>query len=165
MKRFTKNVLYGLFHFYSPEGRDSRQTFCDICKGFFLLALFGMFLSTWRNTLAVMSVLDFLAITPYGCWVLCIIFELMLLAGFACATIRRWQDLGIQIPKNDSVTALIQRPRFWEVLLSEEGSREKNEHGEAPEDNPIPLISEHDLKNAIRKKLFSDVDDWQELKK
>ncbi len=165
MKRFTKNVLYGLAHFCVPSGRDSRQTFCDIYKGFILLALLGVFLCAWRNTLAVMFVRDWLAISEFGCWVICIIFELFLLVAFASAVMRRWQDLDIRIPKDDSFQELIKRPRFWEVLASEEGSREKNRYGDAPADNPVPLISEEDLKEAVRKKLFVDVNEWEELKK
>ena len=165
MKRFTKNVLYGLAHFCVPSGRDSRQTFCDIYKGFILLALLGVFLCAWRNTLAVMFVRDWLAISEFGCWVICIIFELFLLVAFASAVMRRWQDLDIRIPKDDSFQELIKRPRFWEVLASEEGSREKNQYGDAPADNPVPLISEEDLKEAVRKKLFVDVNEWEELKK
>ena len=168
MLRFIKNVLYGLLFFCVLRGRDSRQTFCDIFKGFLLLALLGVVACFLRNSLAIMSVRNFFAINDLGCWVLCIFFEMFLLTGFACATVRRWQDLGIDIPKDDSVMDLIQRPVFWEILSGEDGSREKNQHGEAPEDNPIPLISEQDLKNAIRKKLFSgdpQQDNWKELKK
>ncbi len=165
MKRFTKNVLYGLSHFCSPGGRDSRQTFCDIYKGFILLALFGIFACVWRNTLAVMFVRDWLAITEFGCWTVCGVFELLLLLAFTCAVIRRWQDLDIRIPKEESIRQLIQRPRFWEVLATEEGSNQKNQYGEAPADNPAPLISEQDLKKAIRKKLFVHVDSFEEIKK
>ena len=159
MKRFTKNVLHGLSHFCIPSGRDSRQTFCDIYKGFILLALFFIFVCVWRNTLAVVFVRDWLAITEFGCWVICIICELFLLLAFACAVLRRWQDLDIRIPKDDSFQELIKRPRFWQVLASEEGSPEKNQYGQAPADNPVPLIGEEDLKEAVRKKLFVDVDE------
>ena len=165
MKRFTKNVLHGLSHFCIPSGRDSRQTFCDIYKGFILLALFGIFFCAWRNTIAVMFVRDWLAITEFGCWVMCIIFELFLLLAFVCAVLRRWQDLDIRIPREESFKDLIKRPRFWEVLATEEGSRERNQHGPAPDDNPVPLISEADLKEAVRKKLFVGIDEWEELKK
>ena len=169
MIQFIKNVLYGLFHFYSPFGRDSRQTFCDIVKGFVLLSLFGIFVCTWRSTLAAMSILDWFALNEQSCWLLCILFELVLLSGFVCSTVRRWQDLGIRIPKNDSLWELIHRARFWEVLSSEEGSREKNEYGDAPEENPVPLVNEYDLKNAITRRLFCDngeeEETFKELKK
>lgn len=165
MKRFTKNVLHGLSHFCIPSGRDSRQTFCDIYKGFILLALFGVFVCVWRNTLAVMFVRDWLAISELGCWIMCGIFELFLLVAFTCAVMRRWQDLDIRIPKDDSFGELIQRPRFWKVLAREEGSSEKNQYGEAPADNPVPLVDEKDLKEALRKKLFIGLDEWEELKK
>ena len=165
MKRFIKNVLHGLSHFCTSNGRDSRQTFCDIYKGFILLALFFIFVCVWRNTLAVMFVRDWLAISEFACWVICGIFELFLLLAFACAVIRRWQDLDIRIPKDNSFGELIKRPRFWEVLASEEGSREKNQYGEAPADNPVPLVSEKDIKEAVRRKLFVGMDDWEELKK
>lgn len=157
MLRFTKNTLHGLFHL-TPGGRDSRQTFCDIYKGFILLALFGIFACTWRNTLAVLYVRDWLLISELGCWILCILFELWLAAAFGCAVMRRWQDLDIRIPKDDSFEELIKRSRFWEVLATEEGSREKNKYGDAPADNPVPIISESDLKKAVRKKLFVDLD-------
>ena len=44
------------------------------------------------------------------------------------------------------------------MLATEEGSRERNQYGDAPKDNPVPLISEEDLKEAVRKKLFVDID-------
>ena len=163
--RFIKNVVHGLTHFGTPSGRDSRQTFCDIYKGFILLALFGIFTCACRNTIAVMFVREWFVISELGCWVICILFELVLLIAFSCAVLRRWQDLDIRIPKDDSFQELIKRPRFWQVLASEEGSTEANQYGEAPADNPVPLISEEDIKRQVRKKLFLDVDEWEELKK
>lgn len=163
MARFINNVLYGLFHFYSPSGRDSRQTYCDIYRGFIVLALAGICLCVWRNTIAVMYVRDWLVISEQACWIIVILFELWLGVGFASAVMRRWQDLDIRIPKDDSFQELIQRRRFYEVLAHEEGSRERNQYGPAPKDNPVPLISEEDLKEAVRKKLFVDID-IQELK-
>lgn len=165
MKRFIKNNLHGLSHFCSPSGRDSRQTFCDIYKGFLLLALFGIFACAWRNTLAMLYLRDILVISEPACWILCILFELFLLLAFAMATLRRWQDLDIRIPQGDSFGELIKRPRFWQILASEEGSCEPNQHGPAPADNPVPLISEKDFKEEVLKKLFVDSDnDIQEIK-
>ena len=158
MKRFIKNTLHGLLHFGSLGGRDSRQTFCDICKGFLLLALFGIFACAWRNTLAALYLRDLLVISEEGCWVICILFELFLLCAFATAALRRWQDLDIRIPPNDSLGRLITRARFWQVLTTEEGSTEPNQHGPAPADNPVPLINEQDLKEDILQKLFVDLD-------
>ena len=165
MMRFIKNNIHGLVYFWSPSGRDSRQTFCDIYKGFILLALFGIFACAWRNTLAMLYLRDIFVISEQACWILCIIYELFLLLAFATATLRRWQDLDIRIPKDDSFGELIKRARFWEVLMSEEGSDEPNEHGPAPADNPAPLISEADFKEEVRKKLFVDLDhDIEEIK-
>ncbi len=165
MTRFIKNTLHGLLYFWSPGGRDSRQTFCDIYKGFLLLALFGIFACAWRNTLAMLYLRDIFVISEQACWVLCILFELFLLCAFATATLRRWQDLDIRIPRDDSLGELIKRARFWEVLASEEGSAEPNQYGPAPTDNPIPLISEADLKEEVRKKLFVDLEhDIEEIK-
>ena len=163
MLRFVNNVLYGLLHFYSPSGRDSRQTYCDIYRGFILLALAGICFCVWRNALAVVFVREWLAISESACWVLTILFEMWLLIAFAAAVMRRWQDLDIRIPKGDSFGELIKRPRFYEVLAHEEGSNEKNRYGEAPKDNPAPLVSEEDLKEVVRKKLFVEID-VEELK-
>ena len=85
-------------------------------------------------------------------------FELFLLLAFTTATLRRWQDLDIRIPKDDSFGELIKRARFWQVLMSEEGSAEPNQHGPAPTDNPVPLINDKDFKEEVRKKLFVDLD-------
>lgn len=158
MTRFIKNVLYGLVHFYSPAGRDSRQTYCDIYRGLIVLGLAGICFCVWRNTLAVMFVRQWLVISEGACWALTILFELWLLVAYAAAAVRRWQDLDIRIPPEESVRSLITRSRFYEVLAHEEGSRERNQYGEAPKENPVPLVSEKDLKEAVRKKLFADTD-------
>ncbi len=163
MKRFVCNVVYGLLHFWTTSGRDSRQTYCDIYRGFIVLALAGICFCMWRNTLAVMFVRQWLVISEGACWVITALFEIWLLAAYAAAVMRRWQDLDIQIPKGDSFKDLIQRPRFYEVLAHEEGSCEKNKFGPAPKDNPVPLISEDDLKKVISKKLFVDLD-YEQLK-
>ena len=164
MTRFLKNNLHGLINFWNPDGRDSRQTFCDIYKGFLLLALFGIFACVWRNTLVGLYLRDVFVISELTCWILCILFEILLICAFACATLRRWKDLDIRIPKDDSFEELIKRARFWEVLATEEGSREKNQYGDAPEDNPVPLVSEEDMRKEVRKKLFVDMDGVEELK-
>ncbi len=164
MIRFIKNNLHALTHFCALSGRTSRQAFCDICKGFILLALSGVFLCAWRNTLAVLYVREFLVISEWACWILTILFELILVAAFVCATIRRWQDLDIRIPKNESVKQLVQRPRFWQVLSSVEGSNDANQYGPAPKDNPVPLISEEDLKEDVAKQLFVDISDFENIK-
>ena len=158
MIRFANNLLYGLVHFCSPSGRDSRQTYCDIYRGLIVLALLGICVCVWRNTLAVMYVREWLVISEFACWILVIVFEICLFLAFCCAVMRRWQDLDIRIPKDDSFQELIKRRRFYEVLATEEGSRERNQYGDAPKDNPVPLISEEDLKEAVRKKLFVDID-------
>lgn len=158
MLRFIRNVIHGLVNFGSPSGRDSRQTYCDIYRGLILLAVAGVFLCAWRNTLAVLYVREWLVISETACWVLVILFELWLFLAFASAVMRRWQDLDIRIPKDDSFKELIKRRRFYEVLAHEEGSQEHNQYGDAPKDNPAPLISEEDLKEAVRKKLFVDID-------
>ncbi len=164
MSRFIHNVLHGLAYSFSPSGRDSRQTYCDIYRGFIVLALAGICFCVWRNTLAVLYVRRWLVISEGACWILALLFEFWLLIAYASAVMRRWQDLDIRIPKEDSFKELIKRRRFYEVLATEEGSREKNQYGDAPEDNPVPLISEEDLKEAIRKKLFVDIDDYEEIK-
>jgi len=164
MFRFVKNNLYALTHFASWSGRDSRQCFCDIYKGFILLALLGVFLCAWRNTLAILYIREYLIVSEMACWILTILFELVLVLAFACATIRRWQDLDIGIPKNESVLSLIQRPLFWQVLNSVEGSNNTNQYGPAPLENPVPLLSDSDLRESVKKQLFVDVDGFEELK-
>ena len=164
MLRFIKNNIYALVHFCSWSGRDSRQTFCDIYKGFIVLALLGVFLCAWRNTLTVLYIREYLVISEAACWILTILFELFLVAAFVCATIRRWQDLDIRIPKNESVKELIQRPRFWQVLSTAEGSNDPNQYGPAPKDNPVPLLSEEDLRQSVTKELFVDVDGLEDIK-
>lgn len=164
MIRFIKNNIYALTHFCVWSGRDSRQAFCDIYKGFILLALLGVFLCAWRNTITVLYIREYLVISEMACWVLTIFFELFLLLAFICAVIRRWQDLDIKIPKNESVAELIQRPRFWQVLSTAEGSHEKNQYGPAPKENPVPLISEEDLKESVSKQLFVDMSDLEDIK-
>ena len=165
MLRFIKNVLYGLLHFGSFSGRDSRQTYCDIYRGFIVLALAGICFCMWRNTLAVMYVREWLVISEKACWVVTILFELWLLMGFCAAVVRRWQDLDINIPQGDSFSELIKRPRFYEVLANEEGSRERNKHGDAPDDNPTPVICEDDFKKLLSNQLFVDTDtDSEQIK-
>ncbi len=163
MKRFIKNNLYGLSRFHSSSGRDSRQTFCDITKGFIFLAVVAFLLCFLRNTPFLKGILDFFVLSGFACVVLCILFELFLLVSFACAATRRWQDLDIRIPQEEDVRELICRRRFWEVLLQEEGSRETNQYGPAPKDNPVSLVSEEDMREVVRKKLFveftKDVED------
>ena len=164
MLRFIKNNLYALTHFCVWSGRDSRQAFCDIYKGFILLALAGIFLCTWRNTLAVLYIREYLVISETACWILTILLECFLGLAFICASIRRWQDLDIKIPKNESLAALIQRPRFWQVLSTVEGSNDPNTYGPAPKENPVPLISEEDLKESVSKQLFVDISDLENIK-
>lgn len=164
MIRFVKNNVYALLHFCSPAGRDSRQTFCDIYKGSILLTLLGVFVCVWRNTLALLYVRDWLVISETACWVLLAIFELVIILSFTCATVRRWQDLDIRIPANESLGKLIQRPRFWSVLATTEGSTEKNQYGPAPSDNPKSILTDEDIPANIRKKLFADLDGVEELK-
>lgn len=165
MGHFIKSNFHALLYGFSSSGRDSRRTFCDICEGFILLALAGIFLCAWRNTLAILLIRDWLVISEEACWVLCFLFEAFLIVAFINAVIRRWQDLDIRIPKEESVRDLVQRARFWEVLTREEGSSEKNQYGPAPADNPAPLVNEEDLKAALRKKLFVDVDsDIEQIK-
>lgn len=164
MIRFIKNNLFALFHFCSPSGRDSRQRFCDIYKGTILLALLGIFLCVWRNTIAVLYVRDWLVISEAACWILLAIFEAFILLSFICASVRRWQDLDIRIPANESIWGMIKEPRFWQVLASAEGSAEPNQHGPAPKENPVPLISKEDLKEDSSKQLFVNLDELEELK-
>ena len=164
MMHFIKNNLHALLHFCSPAGRDSRQAFCDIYKGSILLALFGIFICVWRNTIAMLYVREWLIISETACWVLLILFELIVLLSFICASVRRWQDLDIRIPAEESLYDLIKRPRFWEVLATEEGSNEKNKYGEAPAENPVPVIGEEDFKRDVHKKLFVDLDGFEEIK-
>lgn len=153
-----------MLHFGSLSGRDSCRTFRDVYKGCILLALLGVFLGAWRNTIAVLCIREWLVISDTACWVLVGIFELFVLLMFVSATVRRWQDLDIRIPLNESVWSLIQRARFWEVLANEEGSSEKNQYGPAPEDNPVPLLGPEDLKEQVKKKLFIDLDSVEEIK-
>lgn len=164
MIRFIKNNIYALLHFCSPSGRDSRQTFCDIYKGSIILALAGVFVGVWRNTLALLYLRDWLVISDTACWILVVIFELVVLLSFVCATVRRWQDLDIRIPANESLSDLIRRPRFWAVLATAEGSTEKNQYGPAPADNPKSLLAEGELPQDVHKKLFVDMDGIEELK-
>lgn len=164
MGHFVKNNIYALLHFCSPAGRDSRQMFCDIYKGSILLALAGVFICVWRNTIALLYVRDWLVISDTACWILLAIFEAIVCLSFVCATVRRWQDLDIRIPANESLRELIQRPRFWAVLASAEGSTEKNQYGPAPADNPKSLLAEGELPQDIHKKLFVDMDGIEELK-
>ena len=107
---------------------------------------------------------DWLVISDTACWILLAIFELVVCLSFVCATVRRWQDLDIRIPANESLRELIQRPRFWAVLASAEGSTEKNQYGPAPADNPKSLLAEGELSQDIHKKLFVDMDGIEELK-
>lgn len=164
MIRFIKNNIYALLHFCSPSGRDSRQTFCDIYKGTILLALVGVFICVWRNTLALLYLRDWLVISDTAYWILLIIFELFVLLSFTCATVRRWQDLDIRVPADETLWGVIKQPRFWQVLASAEGSTEKNQYGPAPADNPKSLLSEEDVPKEIHKKLFTDIDGIEELK-
>lgn len=164
MIRFIKNNLFALFHFCSPSGRDSRQRFCDIYKGSILLALLGVFLCVWRNTIAVLYVRDWLVISESACWVLLAIFEVFILLSFICASVRRWQDLDIRIPANESLLDIVKQPRFWQVLASAEGSAEPNQHGPAPKENPVALVSKEDLKEEPTKHLFVDLDGLEEIK-
>lgn len=165
MIKFIKNNLYALFHCLSPAGRDSRRTFCDVYKGHFLLALLGVFVCVWRNTIALLYVRDWLALSEAACWTLLAIFEGIVLLSFICASVRRWQDLDIRIPANESVRELIQKPRFWAVLANTEGSTEPNQHGPAPADNPAALITDAEMpKDEVHKQLFVDLDGIEELK-
>ena len=164
MIHFIKNNVYALSHFCSPGGRDSRQTFCDVYKGCILLALLGIFVCTWRNTLAMLYLRDWLVISETACWVILAIYEVIILLTFVCATVRRWQDLDIRIPANESLRELLQRPRFWQVLATAEGSTHANQHGPAPKDNPEPLLSQEDLREDIKKQLFADVAGSEEIK-
>ena len=122
MMRFLKNNFYALVHFCIPSGRDSRQRFCDVYKGILVLALFGVFVGVWRNTLALLYIREYLVLSENAWWVMVVLFELFLLLAFICASVRRWQDLDIHIPANESVLALVSQPRFWQVLANAEGS-------------------------------------------
>lgn len=166
MIHFIKNNIYALCHFCSPDGRDSRRTFCDVYKGSILLALVGVFMGVWRNTIAVLYLRDWLVISETACWVLVAIFELLILLSFICATVRRWQDLDIRIPPHESVYGLIQRPRFWSVLSTVEGSTEENRYGPAPADNPKSLISDSELATAeeLQKELFVNLEGVGKIK-
>ena len=164
MGHFICNNLYALSHFLSPAGRDSRQRFCDVYKGFLVLALLGIFLCVWRNTIAVLYLREWLVISEIACWVLVGLFELCLLIGFTCATVRRWQDLDIRIPAEVSCRELIQKSRFWHILSTEEGSNQSNQYGPAPKENPAPLISDKDIKEDVVKKILTDGIDFEELK-
>ena len=165
MIRFVKNVGYGLFHFCVLSGRDSRQTFCDIYKGLLLLAFLGVFVALWRNTLAILYLRDFFAISDTAYWILLALFEVFLLVAFLSAVVRRWQDLDIRIPKDQSVMDLISHPRFWQVLVHEEGSLQRNLHGESPKDTPVPIISDRDLPDMARPVEKSiELQDVEELK-
>lgn len=165
MTRFIKNNIYALLHFCSPSGRDSRQTFCDVYKGSIVLALAGVFICVWRNTIAMLFVRDWLVISELAYWVILVVFELIILLSFTCATIRRWQDLDIRIPNGESLSALISRPHFWAVLASAEGSTETNQYGPAPADNPKCLLEEGDVPaQEVHKQLFAGIDGVEELK-
>ena len=164
MGHFIYNNLYALSHFLSPAGRDSRQRFCDVYKGFLVLALLGVFLCVWRNTIAVLYVREWLVISEMACWILVGLFELFLLLGFVCATVRRWQDLDIRIPAGVSCRNLIQNSNFWQILATEEGSNQDNQYGPAPKENPVPLISDQDIKEDVVKKILTDNIDFEELK-
>ena len=164
MFRFIKNNLYGITHCLSTDGRDSRRTYCDIRSGLMMLVLAGVCFCIWRNALGVMFLREFLAISDTACWVLCGMFGLWLIVTFACAAARRWHDLDIKIPRGESVWSLIPRLRFWQVLSHEEGGQEKNQYGPAPADNPAPLVDSKDVQEAIRSKLFAELDDIEEIK-
>ncbi len=164
MLRFIKNNLHALLHFCSPSGRDSRQAFCDIYKGSILLALIGVFICMWRNTLAILYLREWLVLSDVACWIVVIVFELLIVLSFVCATIRRWQDLDIRMPHNESVRALIVRPRFWEVLATMEGSVEANHYGPAPKDNPTPLLDATDIREDVEKQLFVNLGGIEQIK-
>lgn len=159
MIHFIKNNIYALFHFCSPSGRDSRQTFCDVYKGSLLLALLGVFIGVWRNTISMLYVREWLVLSETACWVLLAIFELVVLLSFISATVRRWQDLDIRIPPHESVRELVMRSRFWVILATIEGSSEENHYGPAPADTPKCLITEGELSTAeeLQKQLFVDL--------
>lgn len=164
MIHFIKNNLHALIHFGSPSGRDSRQAFCDIYKGSILLALLGVFVCMWRNTITLLYVRNLLILSESACWMLLGVFELIILLSFICATMRRWQDLDIRIPQHESLRELVARPRFWQVLTTVEGSTQTNQHGPAPKENPKPLLDSTDLQEIVKKKLFTDDDGFEELK-
>ncbi len=162
MMRFIKNTCYGFLHFAAPGGRDSRQTFCDICRACTLLALADLMCWLWRDTVLIADLLDWLVISPKTGGILCLFFALYLFLVFMSAVMRRWQDLDIRLPKGETFRQLLHRSKFWEILVSAEGSREPNQFGDAPADTPPSLLSEKDMKEAIRKELF--LDDIEELK-
>lgn len=165
MIHFIKNNIYALFHFLSPSGRDSRQTFCDVYKGSILLVFVGIFVAVWRNTLSVLYLREWLALSETAWWIMLAIFEVVVLLSFICATVRRWQDLDIRMPANESVRELIQRARFWKVLSTVEGSTETNKHGPAPADNPKSLLTEGELpQEELQKQLFVDLGGIEEIK-
>lgn len=156
--------MYGITHCLTTDGRDSRCTYRDIYRGFFVLALAGVCICLWRNKLAVMFVRDWLAISDTACWVLCGLFELVLILAFACAAARRWHDLDIKIPSGESISSLVMNPRFWQVLAQEEGGQEKNQYGPAPAENPAPLLDAGEVQESVRRKLFAEVDGIDEIK-
>ena len=164
MKRFIKNVLYGLLHFCSSSGRDSRQTYCDIYRGFLLLVVLGTVCMLWADGPVRKFVQEWLLLSNMACWCIFIVFLGVLLLAYVNAVLRRWQDLDIRIPKGDSFDELIKRARFYEVLAQEEGSHEKNQYGPAPKENPLPLISEEDMRKLVRKRLFADLDGIENIK-
>lgn len=157
MKRFSKNLLYGFFHAFSTNGRDSRQTYCDISKALLVLGLISLVLMLWSTGPVYTLLKEWLLLSQTVCRILLGVWLLFLGVTLMCAIMRRWQDLDIRIPPGDSFFNLLMRPRFYEVLSTEEGSRETNKYGPAPKDNPIPIIDEADFKKAIRKKLFVDL--------
>ena len=101
MIHFIKNNIYALFHFLSPSGRDSRQTFCDVYKGSILLAFLGVFVAVWRNTLSVLYLREWLALSETAWWMMLAIFEVGVILSFICATVGGWNDVYILNPASE----------------------------------------------------------------
>ncbi len=164
MLHMTKNVCYGLCHCVSSNGRDSRRTYCDIAKGVSILIIFSGIFMCWKEGPVWRFLTQWLLLSNTLCWILFAVWMILLVLTYVCSVMRRWQDLDIRIPKGESFANLLKRPRFYEVLATEEGSHEANHYGPAPAENPLPLISEKDLREAICKKLFVDLYDAEQIK-
>ena len=164
MLRFCRNLLHALLYSFSTDGRTSRQAFCDVSKGIGFLAVAAFLICVWRNTVAVMYVRDWLIISEVACWCLLILFEGFLISAMLTTAIRRWQDLDIIMPKDQTMVDLFKKGRFWEIISTTDGSNETNRFGPAPKENPVPPISEADMKESIRKQLFVDIHGIEEIK-